>query len=123
MDCSIPGLPVHHQFPEFPLTHVHRVGDAIQPSHPLLPPSPAFNLSQHQGLLQCKQLELRIWNFDSAVVIGFIVFILRTEKSSEFNELNGFCFIASFEMLKNLEMTSFVKFYFNGYVLILANTS
>ena len=57
------------------------------------------------------------------MVIGFIVFILRTEKSSEFNELNGFCFIASFEMLKNLEMTSFVKFYFNGYVLILANTS
>ena len=100
------GLPVYHQFLEFTQTHVHRVGDAIQPSHPLSSPSaPTFNLSQHQGLLQCKQLELRIWNFDSAVVIGFIVFILRTEKSSEFNELNGFCFIASFEMLKNLEIS------------------
>ena len=52
-DCSMPGLPVHHQLPEFTQTCVHRLGDAIQPSHPLSPPSPpAFNLSQHQGLLQ-----------------------------------------------------------------------
>ena len=53
MDSSTPDLPVHHQLPEFAQTHVHRVGDAIQPSHPLLSPSPpAFNLSQHQGLFQ-----------------------------------------------------------------------
>ena len=53
MDCSAPGLPVHHQLPELTQTHVHLVGDAIQPSHPLLSPSPpAFNLSQHQGLFQ-----------------------------------------------------------------------
>ena len=53
MDHSMPGLPVHHQLPEFTQTHVHWVGDAIQLSHPLLPPSPpAFNLSQHQGLFQ-----------------------------------------------------------------------
>ena len=51
MDCSTPGLPVHHQLLEFTQTHVHWVCDAIQPSHPLLSPSPpAFNLSQHQGL-------------------------------------------------------------------------
>ena len=51
MNCSTPGLPVHHQLPEFTQTHVHRVGDAIQPSHPLSSPSPpALNLSQHQGL-------------------------------------------------------------------------
>ena len=49
---STPGLPVHHQLPEFTQTHVHRVGDAIQPSHPLSSPSPTFNLSQHQGLFQ-----------------------------------------------------------------------
>ena len=50
---STPGLPVHHQLPEFIQTHVHRVSDAIQPSHPLSSPSPpAFNLSQHQGLFQ-----------------------------------------------------------------------
>ena len=53
MDCSMPGLPVHYQLPELTQTHVHWVGDAIQPSHPLLSPSPpAFNLSQHQGLFQ-----------------------------------------------------------------------
>ena len=49
----MPGFPVHHQLPEFALTHVHQVGDAIQPSHPLSSPSPpTFNLSQHQGLFQ-----------------------------------------------------------------------
>ena len=52
MNRSMPGIPVHHQLPELTQTHVHRVGDAIQPSHPLLSPSPAFNLSQHQGLFQ-----------------------------------------------------------------------
>ena len=53
MNCSTPGLPVHHQLPEFTQTHVHRVSDAIQPSHPLSSPSPpALNLSQHQGLFQ-----------------------------------------------------------------------
>ena len=47
MDCSLPGFPVHHQLLELAQTHVHRVGDAIQPSHPLLFPSPlAFDLSQ-----------------------------------------------------------------------------
>ena len=53
MDCSMPGFPVHHQLPEFTQTDVHGVGDAIQPSHPLLSPSPpTFNLSQHQGLFK-----------------------------------------------------------------------
>ena len=53
MDCSMPGCPVHHQLPELTQTCVHRVGDAVQPSHPLLSPSPfAFNLLQHQGLFQ-----------------------------------------------------------------------
>ena len=54
MDCSTPGLPVHHHFPELAQAHVHWVGDANQPSHPLSSPSPpAFNLSQHQGFFQC----------------------------------------------------------------------
>ena len=53
MDGSMPGFPVHHQLPELAQTHVHRVGDAILPSHPLLSPSPpVFNLSQQQGLFQ-----------------------------------------------------------------------
>ena len=53
MNCSMPGLPVHHQLPKSTQTHVHRVGDAIQPSHPLLSPSPpALNLSQHFQMSQ-----------------------------------------------------------------------
>ena len=53
MNRSMPGLPVHHQLLEFTQTHVHRVGHAIQLSHPLLSPSPpAPNPSQHQGLFQ-----------------------------------------------------------------------
>ena len=53
MDCSMPGFPVYHQLLELTQTYVHRVGDAIQPSHPLLSSSPpAFNLSQHQSLFQ-----------------------------------------------------------------------
>ena len=53
MNRSTPGLPVHNQLPKFTQTHVHRVGDAIQPSHPLSSPSPlALNLSQHQGLFK-----------------------------------------------------------------------
>ena len=53
MNRSTPGLPVHHQLPEFTETHVHRVSDAIQPSHPLLSPSPpAPNPSQNQSLFQ-----------------------------------------------------------------------
>ena len=53
MNCSMPGLPVHHQLPEFTQTHVHWVSDAIQPSHPLSSPSPpAPSPSQHQSLFQ-----------------------------------------------------------------------
>ena len=68
MDCSMPGLPVHHQYPELIQTHVHRVSDAIQPSHPLSSHSPpAFNLSQHFPVFSNESV-LRIrwpkyWNF------------------------------------------------------------
>ena len=69
VDCSMPGLPVHHHLLEFTQTHVHRVSDAIQPSHPLSSPSPpALNLSQHQSLFKwvssshqvAKALELQL---------------------------------------------------------------
>ena len=52
MNPSTPGLPVHHQLPEFTQTHIHRVSDAIQPSHPLPSPSPALNPSQHRRFFQ-----------------------------------------------------------------------
>ena len=52
MDCNTPGFPVHHQLPELAQTHVHLIGDAIQPPHPLSSPSLIFSLSQHQGLFK-----------------------------------------------------------------------
>ena len=53
INCSMPGFLIHHQPPEITQTHVHRLGDAIQPPHPLLSPlTPTFSLSQHQGLIQ-----------------------------------------------------------------------
>ena len=68
MNCSTPGLPVHHQLPEFTQTHVHRVSDAIQPSHPLSSPSPpAPNPSQHQSFSNESTLRMRwpkYWSFN-----------------------------------------------------------
>ena len=66
MNCSMPGLPVRHQLPESTQTHVHRVSDAIQPSHPLSSPSPALNLSQHQVFSNESALRVRwpkYWSF------------------------------------------------------------
>ena len=60
MDCSTPGFPVHHQLPELTQTHVHRVSEAIQPSHSLLSPAPpAFSLAQHQGFSSESVLHIR----------------------------------------------------------------
>ena len=71
MNRSTPGLPVHHQLPEFTQTHVHRVSDAIQPSHPLSSPSPpAPNPSQHQGLSNESTLRMRwpkYWSFTFSI--------------------------------------------------------
>ena len=71
MNCSTPGLPVHHQLPEFTQTHVHQVSDAIQPSHPLSSPSPpAFNLSEHQDLSNESALCIRwpkFWSFSFSI--------------------------------------------------------
>ena len=71
MNHSTPGLPVHHQLLEFTQTHAHRVGDAIQPSHPLSSPSPpAPNPSQHQDLFQWSTLRMRwpkYWSFSCSI--------------------------------------------------------
>ena len=71
MNCSTPGLPVHHQLPEFTQTHVHRVGDAIQPSHLLSSPfPPAPNPSQHQSLFNESTLRMKwpkYWSFSFSI--------------------------------------------------------
>ena len=82
MDCSTSGFPVHLQLPEVAQTHVHRVSNTIQPSHPLPSPSPAFNLSQHQGLFQgvssshqvAKVLEFQLQHQSSNEYPGLISF-------------------------------------------------
>ena len=83
MDCSSPGLPVHHQLPEFTQTHVHWVGDAIQSSHPLSSPSPpAFNLSQHQGLFK--------WVSSFHQVAKVLEFQLQHQSFNEHSGLTSF---------------------------------
>ena len=81
-DCSTLGFPVHHQLLELAQTHVHQVGDAIQTFHPLSSPSPAFNLSQHQGLFNESVLRIRwpkYWSFSFSI-----------STSSEYSGLTSF---------------------------------
>ena len=83
MNCSMPGLPVHHQLPEFTQTHIHWVSDAIQPSHPLSSPSPpAPNPSQHQSLFQ--------WVNHSHEVAKVLEFQFSIIPSKEIPELTSF---------------------------------
>ena len=83
MDCSTPGLPVHRRLPKLTQTHVHWVGDVIQPFHHLLSPSPlAFNLSQHQGLFQ--------WVSSSHQVAKVLEFYFSISPSNEYSGLISF---------------------------------
>ena len=90
MNRSMPGLPVHHQLPEFIQTHIHQVSDAIQPSHPLLSPSPpAPNPSQHQSLSNESTICMRwpkYWSFSFNIIpskgqSGLISFRILPQKS------------------------------------------
>ena len=94
MDCRMPGFPVHHQLLELAQTHLHWLSDAIQPSHPLSPPSPAFNFSQHQGHFQwvsslhhvAKVLEFQpqhqsfLWIFRTNFLLGLTSWISLQSK-------------------------------------------
>ena len=88
MNCSTPGLPVHHQLPEFTQTHVHRVGDAIQPSHPLLSPSPAPYRSQHQGLFQWVNSLLEVAKVLEFQLQHHCIYKFGPNKASEQNSNN-----------------------------------
>ena len=98
MDCSTPGFPVHPQLPEFAQTHVHWVSDVIQTSHPPSSPfPPAFNLSQHQGLLQWVTSSLQLpkyWSFNFSISL-----------SNEFSELISL----KIDMLDLLEVQGILK--------------
>ena len=105
MDYSTPGLPVHHQLPEFTQTHVHWVGDATQPSHPLSSLSPpTFNLSQHQGPIKGVNLCIRgpeYWSFRFSI--------------SPSNEYSGLFFIRM-DWLKLLAVQGTLKSLFQHHI-------
>ena len=91
MNRSTPGLPVHHQLPEFTQTHVHRVSDAIQPSHPLLSPSPpAPNPSQHQVFSNESALHMKwskCWSFEDHPIFFLLSSILfQNRRDREFSD-------------------------------------
>ena len=104
MDCSTPGLPVHHHLPEFAQTHVHYACDTIQPSHPLSSPSPpAFNISQHQDFSNESGLHIRwpkYWSFSFSI--------------SPFNEYSG---------LISFRMTALISLISKGLSRVFSNTT
>ena len=124
MDCSTPGLPVHHQLPEFTQTHAHWVSDAIQSSHPLSSPSPsAFNLSQHQSLFKwvssshqvAKVMEFQLqhqsfqWTLRTDLLYnGLVVYLCRPRDSQEPSPTSQFKSINSLVLsfLYSLTLTS-----------------
>ena len=101
MDCSTSGFLVHHQLLELTQTHVHRVGDTIQPSHPLSSPYPAFNLSHHQSLFQwvssshqvAKVLEFQLqhqsfqWIFRTNFLQNWLIWSLCSPRNSQESSL------------------------------------
>ena len=113
MNCSMPSLPVHHHLPEFTQTHVHRVLDAIQPSHPLSSPfSPAFNLSQLQGLFQLVSVHIRwpkYWSFSFSI--------------SPFNEYSGLISLQSRGLSRVFSNTAVQKHQFFSAQLSLESNS
>ena len=83
MDCSTPGLPVHHQLQEFTRTHVHWVGDAIQPSHPLSSHSPpVFNHSQHQGFFKWVSFSHPVAKSFGSIYMSVLIFQFVQPSSS-----------------------------------------
>ena len=100
MNRSTPGLPVHHQLPEFTQTHVHRVSDAIQPSHPLSSPSPpAPNPSQHQSF---PMSQLFIWDGQSTGVSPLASFLPKKSQGWSPSEWTGWISLQSKGNLKSL---------------------
>ena len=121
MDCSTPGFPIYHQLLELAQTHVHRVGDNIQPSHPLSSPSlPAFSLSQHQALFcwVSSSNQPKYWSFS---------FSFSISPFSEYSRLISFRIdwldlLAVQGTLKSLLQHHSSKAYFENYIFKKFNT-
>ena len=97
MNRSTPGLPIHHQLPEFTQTHVHRVSDAIQPSHPLSSSSPfVFNLPQHQSF---PMSQLFAWGGQSTGVSALVPFFPKKSQGWSSSEWTGWISLQSKTLL------------------------
>ena len=113
MNCTMPGLPVHHQCPEFTQTHVHRVGNAIQPSHPLSSPSPpAPNPSQHQSLFPMSQLFA--WGGQSTGVSALALVLPRKSQGWSPSEWTGWIFLQARGLSRFFSNTTIEKHQFFG---------
>ena len=113
MNCSTPGLPVHQQLPEFTQTHVHWVGDAIQPSHPLLSPSPsAPNPSQHQSLFPMSQFFA--WGGQSTGVSVLASFLPKKSQGWSPSEWTGWISLQSKGLSRVFFNTTVQKHQFFG---------
>ena len=112
MNRSTPGLPVHHQLPEFTQTHVHRVSDAIQPSHPLSSPSPpAPNPSQHQSLFQWVNTA---WGGQSTGVSASASFLPKKSQGWSPSEWTGWLSLQSKGLWRVFSNTTVQKHQFFG---------
>ena len=108
MNCSMPGLPVQHQLPEFTQTHVHRVSDAIQPSHPLSSPSPpAPNPSQHQSSFPVNQLFT--WGSQSTGVSALASFLPKKSQGWSPSEWTGWISLQSKGLSRVFSNTIFIS--------------
>ena len=112
MDCTLPGLPVYRQLPEFTQTHVHQDGDTIQPSHPLLSPfPPTFNLSQHQSLFQWVTLHMR---GESTGVSALASFLPKKSQGWSPSEWTGWISLQSKRLSRVFSNTKLQKHQFFG---------
>ena len=105
MNCSTPGLPVHHQLPEFTQTHIHRVSDAIQPSHPLSSPSPPApnpsHIHQHKSATGI-HVSPPFWNFLPSPTPS------HPSRLSQSTGLSALCHTANFHWLSILHMVMYM---------------
>ena len=112
MDCSMPGLPVHHQLLEFTQTQVHRVSDAIQPSHPLSSPSPsAPNPSQHQSF---PMSQLFAWGGQSTGVSASASFLPKKSQGWSPSEWTGWISLQSKGLSRVFSNTTVQKHQVSG---------
>ena len=111
MNCSTPGLPVHHQLPEFTQIYIHQVSDAIQPSHPLSSPSPpAPNPSQHQSLFPMSQLFA--WGDQSIGVSALASFLPKKSQGWSPSEGTGWISLQSKGLSRVFSNTTVLKHQF-----------